>query len=184
MKLSVPEKLEEFDGNLEQWFHSALDEFESYAYGLTQIKATKKQVAAMFPTYEEIILVCANAGLESSRAWELAARQTPLPRNRYDYFARAYRTKLEESKVEHFDDLPCAAIHHYELADYTYEMGRIHEADGEMKKAAKCYARALRHLHEGADACDAKMNYHNRDVPRRPAFEASLARMNKFLKKR
>jgi hypothetical protein len=55
-------------------------------------------------------------------------------------------------------------------------------AEGEMKKAAECYERSLRHLQEAADTCDAHINIKTPRKPRRPRFEASLERVRKFLK--
>ena len=61
-------------------------------------------------------------------------------------------------------------------------MGRTHEADGEMKKAAEFYALALRHIQEASDIADAYTQLGGEHKPRRPRYEASLERVRELLK--
>src|SRR5205085_8276228 len=116
----------------------------------------------------------------------LARCTDDLPQ-RLHFFTRAYETLLEEDPHER--DVLEAGRDRYEAGWLLQEMGRIHEKQGELAKAADCYERALVHMQEGSDLCETHFldeDGHNSEVEtfrRRPQVIADLARLKKRLPK-
>jgi hypothetical protein len=176
----MPINPEEVGDDIENWFYDEYDDFENEVYELRKRGATDliQEAATCF---EEKIAFAAKAGIEHMYAYALAGRYSRSPRRRYAYFARAYELRIEENRVKQYSDLESSIRCHAVLADYAYEMARIHEADGEMKQAAELYERSLQHLQDAADVGDAQTNYEGGRGPRRPGYTASLERVRKFL---
>ncbi len=184
MRFNIPERFEDFhDGDINHWLNVATERFGECADALEEKEITPEQFAAIFKSFEKILIRAAQAGIENSMALELAGRHCTTPRRRYAYFARAYALAMEEVKADAYaGDLDNALWAPYRLADCAHEMGRIHEADGEMKKAAEFYALALRQIQEASDIADAYTQLGGEHKPRRPRYEASLERVRKLLK--
>ena len=180
MHMDIPEPSGDFDDNPKTCFESALDEFESAVDALRQ-KGRTRELQSLLRWFEKKLLLAAEAGIPDHNAYAAAARVATPAGSRFAYFARAYKLLAEQSKVPRYENMPCCVMHHYQLADYAFEMGRIQEGDGEMKKAAELYACSLQHLQDGADACDAHLNDNNPGVSRRRGYTASLERVRKFL---
>lgn len=183
MKLNVPERFEDFhDGDMKLWLNRATEELDACAEALADNKITREQFTAIFQSFEKILLRAAKARVESTMALAAAGHHCTVPRRRYAYFARAYALEMKEYQDSPYHDVENALWAPYSLADYAHEMGRIHEADGEMQKAAEFYALSLRHIQEASDIADAGTQLRGDGLPRRPRYEASLERVRKLLK--
>jgi hypothetical protein len=181
MPTKIPDRPEDFNGDLKTWFNWSFDEFE-WTWKTLKEEGRTAELPPCLREFERRMWMAAKAGVEEYYVYATVAQAATLPRSRLAYFARAYELLLEESKVPRYDEMPCCVSHHYQLADYAHEMGRIHEGEGDLKAAAALYQCSLQHLQEGADACDAHLNDANPDVPRRPGYTESLERVKKFLR--
>jgi len=176
--------LEECGGDVEHWFHSNLDRFEGVVGELTE-SGDLKTLKAELNEFEQILQEAARQSIEHSRGWRAAAEAAKWtgasPAKRLAYLARRYELRLKEHQESSFPGLECRLHPHFQLAECLHEMAQLHEADGDLKMAADLYQRALQHMEDALNICDADFNREDRSVPRRPQWRASLERVKKLM---
>jgi hypothetical protein len=181
MKWEIPERFEDFtEGDVEDWVEMAKDDFDAMQDELTKT-GKKRELQAVFKSFEKIMLQGAAAGYETASAYVLASFEATPASTRLAYLKRAYELHLVERKEQTFENLESTLFLYYDPAHRAAEIGVIYEGENDLKNAAQWYERSLRHLEEAADMADTLVNFPNTGKPSRPGVVAGLERVRRLM---
>jgi hypothetical protein len=116
-------------------------------------------------------------------AVSLLARNTTDPQERLRLYSIAYEHRMADLPTSYGFDEQGSAM--FEAGGFLREIGLIHEAQGNLAEAEDCFARALAHLHQGADLFETHClsedpnNNEGETFPLRPQLVMELERLRK-----